>query len=222
MPTDGFPANKISFARIIGIKLCLVLMICPFPTSGFTIPKLHTLPHCSNPFSNCKTLKIGSRTNHRLRSIEPNLLSVQSMLWTGGSNVLALIILREAVAYASIFLYNSWLVSLYSGHARWRLPPNPPPVVGKSYAHPKILRPPIHIHRRRCQCHRSLPLHTSLRSTDPLSPHSQSHAPKSAPAGVDSAVHAVHRTMAPTPPPGTAALRVRSRAHCQPPTYDRS
>jgi hypothetical protein len=128
--THGLPARKISFARIIGAKLCLGLLLCPFPTSGFTIPTLHRLPRYSNPFNHHIQLKIDSRTNHRLQSIEPYILSAQTMLWTGSSNVLPLIILREVAVYTSIFLYNSWLVSLYSGHARWRLPPNPPPVVG--------------------------------------------------------------------------------------------
>jgi hypothetical protein len=97
--TNSLPARKICFARIIGAKLCLGLLLCPFPTSGFTVPTLHRLPRYSNPFNHHIRLKIDSRTNHRLQSIEPYILSAQTMLWTGSSNVLPLIILREVAIY---------------------------------------------------------------------------------------------------------------------------
>jgi hypothetical protein len=135
MPCNyGFPA-KINRRIVlnIGFTICLSLISCPRSVSGFRIPNLHSIPQYKNPFSQQKTLNINSRTSHRLHTSALCLLSIRSVLWTEPSSVFPWIILREVIAYTCIFLYNSWLVSLYSGHARWRLPPNPSPLVGASH-----------------------------------------------------------------------------------------
>ena len=113
----------------------LFLECCPLFTSAFmyshkaqynpqTILLLGTFANrptgiCTK-FYNRNSCSIFNRQNCPALTIRTSISAI---------NVPVLLV-REAVAYSFILLYTSWLVSLYSGHARWRLPQPPPPLVG--------------------------------------------------------------------------------------------
>jgi hypothetical protein len=65
----------------------------------------------------------------------PAAITLESAILTAQPVFLPTIFFREAIVYSVLFLYTSWLVSLYSGHARWRLPQPPPPIVGELFWH---------------------------------------------------------------------------------------